>query len=132
MPWVIDASAAASWVFHDEENEWSLNLQDRLRVDSAFAPWLWFYEVRNVLLGGERRRRITEAQSDALLRNLELLPIELRPPGDSFKTLTMARKYRLTFYDAAYLELAQREACPLATLDKDLARAARKVGIELL
>ena len=34
-------------------------------------------------------------------------------------------------YDAAYLELALREGLPLATLDKDLLRAARKSDVEI-
>jgi predicted nucleic acid-binding protein len=34
--------------------------------------------------------------------------------------LRLARAHRLSVYDAAYLELAQREGLPLATLDADL------------
>jgi predicted nucleic acid-binding protein len=46
--------------------------------------------------------------------------------------LALARKHRLTVYDASYLELAQRETLPLATLDKDLARAARLERVSLV
>jgi predicted nucleic acid-binding protein len=46
--------------------------------------------------------------------------------------LALARRYRLTFYDAAYLELAQREGMPLATLDQELAIAARAEGVTLI
>ncbi len=35
-------------------------------------------------------------------------------------------------YDASDLELAQRETLPLATLDTDLARAARAQGVPIL
>jgi len=38
-------------------------------------------------------------------------------------TLALADRFRLTLYDAAYLELAQRRALPLATLDFDLRKA---------
>jgi predicted nucleic acid-binding protein len=38
----------------------------------------------------------------------------------------------LTVYDAAYLELALREALPLATLDEALAAAARAEGVPLV
>jgi len=44
----------------------------------------------------------------------------------------LARKHRLTVYDASYLELAQREALPLATLDADLIRAARAENLSLI
>ena len=46
--------------------------------------------------------------------------------------LLLARQYRLTFYDAAYLELAKREELPLATLDGALANAARTEKVELV
>jgi predicted nucleic acid-binding protein len=46
--------------------------------------------------------------------------------------LALARQHRLTFYDAAYLELAQRENIPLATLDDDLAAAARAEDVRLI
>ena len=46
--------------------------------------------------------------------------------------LTFARQHRLTVYDASYLELAQREAIPLATLDNHLRKAAAALGIALI
>ena len=45
--------------------------------------------------------------------------------------LEVSRNYQLTVYDAAYLELAQRESLPLATLDKALRTAAGKAGVKL-
>jgi predicted nucleic acid-binding protein len=38
----------------------------------------------------------------------------------------------MTPYDAAYLELALRRHLPLATLDKDLRRAASEAGAQLV
>jgi predicted nucleic acid-binding protein len=46
--------------------------------------------------------------------------------------LMLSRRHRLTAYDASYLELAIRDNLPLATLDGDLARAARAENIALL
>jgi predicted nucleic acid-binding protein len=46
------------------------------------------------------------------------------------ETLNLARRYKLSAYDAAYLELAMREALPLATLDADLEKAAKKAGVK--
>jgi predicted nucleic acid-binding protein len=43
-------------------------------------------------------------------------------------TLLLARAERLTLYVAAYLELAIRRDVELATLDRELRRAARKIG----
>ena len=44
----------------------------------------------------------------------------------------LARKHRLSSYDAAYLELAMRLQLPLATLDRALAAAGRAEGLDVL
>jgi predicted nucleic acid-binding protein len=46
--------------------------------------------------------------------------------------MALARRHRLTVYDAAYLELALREVVPLATLDQALAAAAQAEGVSLV
>ena len=45
-------------------------------------------------------------------------------------TLQLARRYKLSAYDASYLELALRCSLPLATLDVDLLGAAKKAGVK--
>ena len=45
-------------------------------------------------------------------------------------TLQLARRYKLSSYDASYLELALRLGMPLATLDEDLQKAAKKAGVK--
>ena len=86
--------------------------------------------MRNVLLSAERRRRITRERSTAFLKQLAKLAIRLAPPeGD--ETMTLASAHRLTFYDTAYLELAKREGLPLATVDRNLERAATVEGVAL-
>ncbi len=52
--------------------------------------------------------------------------------ADTTRVEKLAREYRLTAYDAAYLEIAQRLHIPLATLDKELIGAARHAGVGLL
>ena len=46
--------------------------------------------------------------------------------------MELADKLRLTVYDACYLELAQRRRLPLATFDKELRSAAKKLNVPLL
>ena len=43
--------------------------------------------------------------------------------------MRMALENRLSVYDAAYLELAQRLRVPLAAKDSPLATAARNLGL---
>lgn len=47
-------------------------------------------------------------------------------------TLLLARAERLTLYDAVYLELAIRRDVELATLDRELRRAAKKIGVAVV
>jgi predicted nucleic acid-binding protein len=133
---VIDASILVAW-FLDEKSDPRVEgaFDTILRVETL-APSLFYYEIRyyeirNALLVSERRNRITESMSAAFLRDLGLLPIRLEPAGDDASLMTLARKRKLTVYDAAYLELAKREALPLATLGRDLEKAAVAEGVAL-
>ena len=66
------------------------------------------------------------------LGDLESLSIRIDRTPASHVVLALARAHRLTIYDAAYLELALRADVPLATLDQQLARAARAAKVPLL
>jgi predicted nucleic acid-binding protein len=128
---VIDASIVAAW-FLDEKPDPRVEIAfDTVARVETLAPSLFYYEIRNVLLVSERRNRITEVMLAAFLRDLGLLPIRLQTAGDDAILMALARKRKLTVYDAAYLELAKREALPLATLDRDLEKAAVAEGVAL-
>ncbi len=65
------------------------------------------------------------------LNFLHELPISVALLPDEVAVLELARRHELTFYDAAYLELAQRENYTLATFDHDLIAAAKAEGVTL-
>ena len=75
---------------------------------------------------------MTEADSQRFIVLLGQLNIVTDPAtagralGD---TLNLARRYKLSAYDAAYLELALRTGHPLATLDAGLAKATALAGV---
>lgn len=94
-------------------------------------PALWWFEVRNALVVNERRWRLTEADTADFLRGLARLPIGIDRSPDEDGVLTLARRHRLTVYDAAYLEVARRESLPLACLDGALRNAAVASGVPL-
>jgi len=92
-------------------------------------------EVANVLEMNVRRGRHDAAFRDAALEDLAVLPISIDAETDRQAwgaTVRLAARHRLTTYDAAYLELAQRRGLPLATLDKELRDAATAEGVLLL
>lgn len=132
MPFVLDASAAATWCFPDEQAHAADRAFDRLTTDEAVVPQLWWFEIRNVLIVNERRRRVTAVDTTAFLRDLGRLPIRVDlNPGERL-VLALARKHGLTVYDAAYLELAVRLDAPVASLDRALSAAARSEGVGIV
>ena len=105
------------------------------RGDTAVVPSFWPHEVLNALVVGEKRKRISQALVRSFLSDLAKLPIALEqvPASAVFgRVQRLSREHSLTAYDAAYLDLALENGLPLATLDDDLLRACRKVGVELL
>ena len=133
---VLDASVAVAWCFEDESRRFTEGVLDLLAAGTeVLTPAIWPFEVANALLVAERRKRITLAQVTALLQRIAGLRISVDPiqPGTAFnQILSIARQSGLSEYDAAYVELALREALPLAALDDKLRRAATRVGITLV
>lgn len=132
---VVDCSIAVSWLLEDEATPRTDALLDRLRNDGAHAPGVWRLELGNALAQAERRERISSARVAAYLDIVDRLPIvtDMETESRAFREiLALARRLGLTTYDAAYLELAMRREAELATLDKALIRAARRVSVSVL
>jgi len=133
---VLDCSVTMTWFFAGEATPASDQILDQLNKGCrAMVAQHWALEVGNTLLMGERRKRCSTADAASFLGILGGLAIEVDPETGSNATgttLALARTHGLTLYDAAYLELAMRANLPLATLDKDLRTAAKKVGTKCL
>jgi predicted nucleic acid-binding protein len=130
---VLDTSVTMGWCFEDEACATSDLALDSLRVNPAMAPAIWPLEVGNVLLVGERRGRLTEAQSSRFLELLAQLPIEVDDsPTDLGSVVAIGRNHGLSSYDASYLALAVKLGVRLATVDGRMAEAARRTGVQLL
>jgi predicted nucleic acid-binding protein len=132
---VVDCSIAVAWIFEDEAADVTDALLDRAAREGAAVPALWHYEVANVLMQAERRRRVPASHVAALLQRLQRLPIETHPAPQGLEwagVIGLAAGLRLTAYDAAYLDLAERLALPLATANRALRAAAATRGVALL
>src|ERR1039458_9263889 len=132
MAFVLDTSVTAVWALADESYQLADLALDRLLSEIAFVPPIWWYEIRNLLVIKERRKRVTRDESSQFLKLLASYPVQVDPVQDEENTLRFARQYGLSFYDAAYLAVAYRRQLPLATLDKAMQTAARSAGIALL
>lgn len=131
---VLDASMALAWLFpRQDAAEAALAEQalDELDNEEFLVPPIWYGEVANAILRGERKGLVTPSQTAAFLAELDLADIETETDSPKLRqsvVLALARGHSLTAYDAAYMELALRRGAPLATFDQKLADAMRKAG----
>jgi predicted nucleic acid-binding protein len=135
VSFVVDSSVALSWCFEDERTPATKALLERVGENGAVAPQLWPSEVLNGLMMAERRQRIDAGRRRQLADFLRELPITLDPETTIHvwgTTQGLAERFRLTVYDAIYLEMAQRRHLPLASLDRELRNAGAALGMTLL
>lgn len=136
MRFVLDNSVAMRWLFGDgtgQALDYAKRVLDLLMQEDGLAvvPCIWALEAGNVIVRAEAKGLLQEARSAAFIGILQAMAIET-DPGSSIHALggvtQLARRYGLSTYDAAYLELALREGLPLATNDEALRQALAKAG----
>ena len=136
MSFVLDTSVTMRWFFGDgtpQSREYAFKLFDILESGSAIVPVTWGLEVANVIARVEIKELMPQVRSDAFIERLRGMDIKVDEATFEhalFDTLHLARKYKLSSYDASYLELAMRLDLPLATLDDNLRKAAKKAGVK--
>lgn len=132
---VLDNSVAMRWLLASEkrtDQNYAERVLGTLEECDALTPNLWHLEAANVLAGAEKRGEVSLGEIERFISQLENLPIHVDPltAHQAFsRTLALSRAYNISSYDASYLELAMREGLPLATLDKNLVKAAKKADV---
>ena len=134
MKIVLDASFAAAWILPDESsNDAEACLQKILEGELEMVTTaLWHYEMCNLLNTAIRRKRLDEGSADSALGLLQQLPVGIHDHQQELwqrRLQILARRFGLSAYDAAYLELADRLQCPLRTNDNKLRAAAKQLGL---
>lgn len=136
MSFVLDNSVTMRWFFGDgkpKELAYAVNVLDAMKQQNALVPVTWGLEVSNVIARAEAKGLVTEARSEQFLEMLDNVDIDVDNATFAHAlsdTLHLARRYKLSAYNASYLELALRLGLPLATLDEDLQKVARKTGVK--
>jgi len=136
LNFVLDNSVTMRWFFGDgkpQELSYAGKVLDAMKTASAIVPVTWGLEVANVIARAEAKGLVTEARSETFLEMMEGMDIEADAVTFDHAmshTLQLARRYKLSAYDASYLELSMRLGLPLATLDQDLQKAAKKTGVK--
>jgi predicted nucleic acid-binding protein len=132
MPFVVDASIVGAWLLPGERAPETDALLQRTAAEDALAPDLLWHELRSVIVGAIRRGRIAEADLDPILAALRSVALRNVADGEAAAVIRLALHHRLSSYDATYLAVALVQQLPLATLDRQLRRAAKTEGIPLL
>jgi predicted nucleic acid-binding protein len=132
---VLDASVVLAVVFQEANRRHAAEILANAAEHGATVPSLWHLEVGNALLTAERRNLVPAEERLAALRELGRLPITV--DGETAaralrEAFSLAERYRLTLYDATYLELSLRLGLPLATFDAAIQKAARSANVALL
>jgi predicted nucleic acid-binding protein len=136
MSFVLDASVALLWLAPETNPagaDYATAALGALADSQALVPSLFALEIANVVAKLESRGISTEADSQryiTLLGRLNIAVDQATAAQACGDTLSLARRYKLSAYDAAYLELALRAGLPLATLDANLAKAAEIAGCQ--
>ncbi len=137
MTFVLDASVALLWLAPQTNPtglDYAAEILTALKDSQAVVPSLLALEIANVVAKLESKGVVTEADSQRYIAVLGRLNISVDQAtathalGD---TLNLARRHKLSAYDAAYLELSLRTGMPLATLDAGLAKAAATAGVAI-
>lgn len=132
---VVDNSVVMAWCFADEGGDYADRILGKFESSLALVPAIWPLEVGNVLIVGEKQKRLTEADTIRFLALLSQLPImvEQETPDRMLKEIiALAREHDLSTYDASYLDLAMRSGLPIATLDIALIKAAQNSSVVVL
>jgi len=134
---VLDASVALAWFLDRPTPPYADRVRHLLlRGDRAVVPALWYLEVANGFIVGERRGLLTPLDTADALHHLGIVLAQAidtsQDPVAMGPVITAARKFHLTAYDAIYLETSLQQKLPLATLDKQLLAAASKAGVEIV
>ena len=120
MP-IVDASVALKWFVGEPDSAQALALRDAHITGTAplVAPDLLVYEVANALL---HNPTLTEPDLERSLAILYDLQLDLVTPAAELAQVAvrLARRYKLTFYDALYVGLAQELDMELITADRRL------------
>jgi predicted nucleic acid-binding protein len=131
---VLDASVTLAWFIDRPIAPYATRVRQLLLAgDRAVVPSLWRLEVANGLVVAERRGLLTPSDIAHALQHFETvltLSVEDSPqPVPMRRVIATATQFRLTAYDAEYLDTARLQHLPLATLDRQLEAAAAQAGV---
>lgn len=105
-----------------------------VETSEVHVPALFVTEAANVISRALKVGVITPQECESRFDLLKAMQASIDPMESLHSAMPLAIKAfeaGLSTYDATYLLLAQKLGCPLATLDKELRRAAKNCGVPI-
>ena len=131
MPFVLDNSVVTGWYLPEQATAYTETVAELLKSDRALVPPLWQQELANVLRTACNRGKLAPTAARQIIDTLAELPIAIDagPAPGQCQLFELALRYKLSSYDAVYLELALRHGLKMATQDTQLKAAAIEAGL---
>jgi len=126
----VDASVGAKWFLDDETH----CVQARQLAEDFLlgrceltVPGLFFYELGNILSLAVRAGRVAPEWALEALDALKEMDLDIVDAGDNLEIIfAMSHRFGLSFYDAAYVAVAETSGHPLITADEWLYKATHQ------
>ena len=136
MNYVLDSSFCGAFIMPDERSQKVTDFFEKITEDSKLCvPALFWYEISNLLTSAIKRRRINLPE---IMELFKLLPQSKFTTDFSYgneytNTVTsLAIKYGISSYDAAYLELTIRKNAMIGSLDEKLLNICLKADLQII
>jgi len=128
MDIVVDTSVVIAVLVNEPQRE---VLIERTKGANLLAPPSVHWEVGNAFSAMLRRKRVTLAEALRAIEVYRRIPIRFAEVelGEALKVAGEAGIYA---YDAYLIRCARKYGAPLMTLDRDLERVAKGMGVEVV
>jgi len=134
---VVDNSVAMRWLFADGSEadlQYASEVAALVETSEVHVPALFVTEAANVISRALKVGVISQQECESRVDLLKAMQANVDPMESVHSAMPLANKAfeeGLSAYDATYLLLAKKLGCPLATLDKNLRRAAKNCGVPI-
>lgn len=129
---VVNSSALVSLLLEDEFDDVANAMRSVIIEEDIVVPSLLRWELLNALRTAERRGHLSPEEVEKKLDQVAALAplVDARDCSTDLRAeLFLARRFNISSYDAAYLELAARKGAKLITRDERLTEAAAQLGL---
>lgn len=129
VAFVVDNSIAVAWTYPKQATEYTERLLDCASHGLLHTAFIWPAEFANAANTLVNRGLLTDALGAEMIALSHVFGFIVDKVPDPVDLYAVSRKFGLTAYDAAYLELAIRLNLPLATRDAGLTKAAKSLNL---